>query len=121
MALALTDGLGVDHIVEVGGPHTLRQSFIAARTGGHVAIIGAVGGFEIDTMPFAIVQAKRLRLQAVTVGSRQDQLDMVRGIETHGIRPVIDSRFPLEKLADAFRHLKTGQHFGKICIDITEA
>ncbi len=119
--MALTDGLGVDHIVEVGGPHTLRQSFIAARTGGHVAIIGAVGGFEIDTMPFAIVQAKRLRLQAVTVGSRQDQLDMVRGIETHGIRPVIDSRFPLEKLADAFRHLKTGQHFGKICIDITEA
>jgi NADPH:quinone reductase-like Zn-dependent oxidoreductase len=120
-ALALTSGLGVDHIVEVGGPHTLKQSFIAARTGGHVAIIGAVGGFEIDTMPFAIVQAKRLRLQAVTVGSRQDQLDMVRGIETHGIKPVIDSRFPLEKLADAFRHLKTGQHFGKICIDITEA
>lgn len=120
-ALALTNGLGIDHIVEVGGPNTLKQSFIAARTGGHVALIGATGGFDIDTMPFAIVQAKRLRLQAVTVGSRADQLDMIRAIEIHKIRPVIDSSFPLANLADAFRHLKTGQHFGKICIDITEA
>ncbi len=117
-ALALTGGLGVDHIIEVGGPHTLRQSFIAARTGGHVALIGATGGFEIDTMPFAIVQAKRLCLQAVTVGSRADQLDMVRGMETLGLRPVIDKIFPLTQLAEAFHYLKSGEHFGKICIDM---
>ena len=81
-------------------------------------IIGAVGGFAVDTMPFAIVQAKRLRLQGVTVGSRRDQIDTVRAIETNGIKPVIDSHFPLEQLADAFKHLKSGQHVGKICIDI---
>ncbi|MET0588694.1 MAG: NAD(P)-dependent alcohol dehydrogenase [Novosphingobium sp.] len=116
--LALTGGLGVDHIVEVGGPNTIGQSFVAARTGAHVAIIGAVGGFQVDTMPFAIVQAKRLGLQAVTVGSRRDQIDMVRAIEAHGIKPVIDSSFPLERLGDAFRHLQAGGHFGKICIEI---
>ena len=43
---------------------------------------------------------------------------MVRAIEARGIRPVIDSRFPLERLSDAFRHLQAGGHFGKICIDI---
>jgi NADPH:quinone reductase-like Zn-dependent oxidoreductase len=116
--LALTGGLGVEHVIEVAGPNSIGQSFVAARTGGHIAIIGAVGGFKIDTMPFAIVQAKRLRLQSVTVGSRRDQIDMVRGIDANGIKPVIDSTFPLEKLADAFRHLNSGQHFGKICIDI---
>jgi NADPH:quinone reductase-like Zn-dependent oxidoreductase len=116
--LALTGGLGVDHIVEVGGPNTIAQSFLAARTGGHVAIIGAVAGFDTDVMPFAIVQAKRLRLQAVTVGSRRDQIEMIRAIEANGIRPVIDRTFPLEQLADAFRHLQSGRHFGKICIDI---
>jgi NADPH:quinone reductase-like Zn-dependent oxidoreductase len=116
--LALTGGLGVDHIVEVGGPSTIGQSFVAARTGGHVAIIGAVGGFQVDTMPFAIVQAKRLKLQAVTVGSRRDQIDMVRGIEAAGIRPVLDRTFGLEELADAFRHLQSGRHFGKICIEV---
>lgn len=116
--LALTGGLGVDHIIEVGGPNTLGQSFVAARTGAHIAIIGAVGGFDVDTMPFAIVQAKRLCLQAVTVGSRRDQKNMVRAIEVNGIKPVIDRSFPLERLADAFRHLQGGGHFGKICIAI---
>lgn len=116
--LALTGGLGVEHVIEVGGPNTIGQSFLAARTGGHIAIIGAAGGFETDTMPFAIVQAKRLRLQAVTVGSRRDQITMVRAIEAHGIRPVIDRRFPLEQLPAAFQHLKTGTHVGKICVDI---
>lgn len=117
-ALTLTGGLGVDHVIEVGGPHTIGQSFVAARTGGHVAMIGAVGGFDIDTMPFAIVQAKRLRLQAVTVSSRRDQTGRGGRIEACGVRPVIDSRFPLAKLADAFPHLKSGQQFGKIVIDI---
>jgi NADPH:quinone reductase-like Zn-dependent oxidoreductase len=117
--LALTDGLGVDHVVEVGGPNTLPQSLIAARTGGHLAIIGAVAGFQTDVMPFAVVQAKRLRLQGVTVGSRRDQLDMVRAIEANGIRPVVDHRrFPLEALPEAFRHLQAGGHFGKICLEI---
>ncbi len=117
-ALALTGGRGVEHVIEVGGPHSIGQSFIAARTGGHVAIIGAVGGFDIDTMPFAIVQAKRLRLQAVTVGSRRDQIDLVRAVEAHGIKPVIDSCFPLDQLGVGLSRLMAGEHFGKICIQI---
>lgn len=116
-AAALTPH-GVDHVVEVGGPHTMSQSFAAVRSGGHVAVIGAVAGFEIDTIPFAVLQAKRLRVQGVTVGSRRDQTDMVRGIDAAGIKPVIDRSFALAELADAFRHLDSGAHFGKICIDI---
>lgn len=109
---------GVDHVIEVGGPHTMAQSFAAVRSGGHVAVIGAVSGFDIDTIPFAVLQAKRLRVQGVTVGSRRDQTDMVRGIEATGIKPVIDRRFPLADLADAFRYLESAQHTGKICIEI---
>lgn len=116
--LEFTGGVGVDHVIEVGGPHTIGQSFAAARTAGHIAIIGAVGGFDVDTMPFAIVQAKRLCLQAVTVGSRRDQLDMIRGIEVNGLRPVVDRVFPLEGLVDAFRYLEAKKHFGKICVEI---
>jgi len=69
-------------------------------------------------MPFAIVQAKRLRLQGVTVGSRRDQIDMVRAFDANAIKPVIDRTFPLEHLADAFRYLQSGQHFGKVCIAV---
>lgn len=118
VVLDITGGLGAEHVIEVGGPHTLRQSFIAARTGGHVAIIGAVAGFEIDTMPFAVVQAKRLRLQAVTVGSRRDQIDMIRAIEAHDIHPVIGEVFPLERIEAAFERMSEGALVGKICLKI---
>ena len=37
-ALAFTGGIGVDHVIEVGGPNTLPQSLIAARTGGQDAL-----------------------------------------------------------------------------------
>ncbi len=116
--LDITGGFGVDHIMEVGGPNTLAQSLLAARTGAHIAIIGAVAGFETDAMPFALVQAKRLRLQGVTVGSRKDQLDMIRAIDAIKLKPVIDRGFALPDLAAALRHLASGQGFGKICIDI---
>ncbi len=114
----ITGGIGVDHVIEVGGPNTLKQSLAAVRTGGHLALIGAVAGFKTDVMPFAIVQAKRLRLQGVTVGSRKDQQDMIRAIEANALRPVVDRTFELAELASAYRYLQEGRHIGKICIEI---
>ncbi|MCX7863630.1 MAG: NAD(P)-dependent alcohol dehydrogenase [Novosphingobium sp.] len=114
----LTGNIGVDHVIEVGGPNTLAQSLIAARTGGHVALIGAVAGFDVDTMPFAMVQAKRLHLQGVTVGSRRDQLELVRAIEAQGWKPVVDRSYRLDELAEAFRAMQSGNFIGKICIAI---
>ena len=40
----LTGGRGVDVVVEVGGENTLAQSFDAARVGGHIVVIGVLGG-----------------------------------------------------------------------------
>lgn len=114
----LTGGIGVDHVIEVGGPNTLKQSLAAARTGAHLALIGAVAGFKADAMPFAVIQAKRLWLQGVTVGSRKDQQDMVRAIETNGLRPTVDRVFELTALTSAYRYLQEGRHVGKICIEI---
>jgi NADPH:quinone reductase-like Zn-dependent oxidoreductase len=41
---------------------------------------------------------------------------MIKAIDANGMRPVIDSEFPLEKIVDAFRHQESGRHFGKICL-----
>lgn len=110
-----TGGRGVDHVVEVGGPGTLPQSIAAVRVGGHIALIGVLTGYagDVPTGPFMLKQA---RLQGLIVGSRREQADMVRGIEAVGLKPVIDRSFPLDGLAEAFRHQESGKHFGKICL-----
>lgn len=108
---------GVDHVIEVGGVNTLEQTMLACRAGAHIAIIGVLAGFD-GNVPFRLIQQKRLRLQGVTVGNRRQQEEMIEAINANGIRPVIDKTFPLEALADAFRHQESGRHFGKICIEI---
>jgi len=112
----LSDG-GVDHVVEVGGPGTLGQSMEATRVHGHVALIGVLTGFQ-GPVNTGLLMTRQIRLQGVIVGSRRDQLDLVRAVEANGIKPVIDRNYPLEALADAFRHQESGRHFGKICVDI---
>ena len=115
--LELTGGAGVDCVVEIGGAGTLDQSMMATRVGGHVALIGVLAGFA-GPVQTALLMAKNLRVQGLTVGSRAQQLAMVAGIEANGIKPVISDHFPLERLADAFRHQAANAHFGKIVMDI---
>lgn len=113
----LTNGRGVDHVIEVGGPGTIDQSMLATAVGGHVALIGVLTGVQGD-FPLRFALMRQQRLQGVLVGSRRDQQDFVTALENTGIRPVLDRHFPLESLIDAFRYEESGEHFGKICVDI---
>ncbi|NML17686.1 zinc-dependent alcohol dehydrogenase family protein [Azohydromonas caseinilytica] len=117
LAREWTGGLGVDHVVEVGGPATLAQSIEAVRVGGHIALIGVLTGMGGE-IPTAALMAKQARLQGMIVGSRRMQQDFVAALEATGLRPVIDRTFALADLADAFRHQGAGAHFGKICVSI---
>jgi len=113
----LTGGRGVDHVVEIGGPGTLAQSIQACRIGGHIALIGVLTGIA-GPVPTAALMARQQRLQGVTVGARRHQLDMVRALDATGMKPVIDRTYGLQSLTNAFGHLQSGAHFGKIGVSI---
>lgn len=115
--LELTGGQGVDHVIEVGGPGTLPQSIDAVCIGGHISLIGVLTGRAGD-VPTAKLMAKQARLEGLIVGSRAQQQDMVRAIEANDLHPVLDRSFPLEEIAEAFRHEEAGRHFGKICLEV---
>ncbi len=115
-ARGLTGGRGVDHIVEIGGAGTLAQSIAACRLRGNIALIGVLAGFA-GNVATAAIMAGNVRINGLTVGSREQQLAMIKAIEANAIRPVIDSCFDLEQIADAFRRQESGQHFGKICLE----
>jgi NADPH:quinone reductase-like Zn-dependent oxidoreductase len=116
-AKEITGGRGVDHVVEIGGAGTIAQSIRACRRGGHIALIGVLAGNAGEVPTFEIFLSQ-LRISGVMVGSRADQEDMVRAMNVNCIRPVIDTVFPLDRLADAYRHQASQKHFGKICIEI---
>ncbi|GHC23272.1 zinc-dependent alcohol dehydrogenase family protein [Aidingimonas halophila] len=114
---SLTGGRGVDHVIEVGGPGTLPQSIDAVCIGGHISLIGVLTGRGGD-IPTAKLMAKQAKLQGLIVGSRANQQDMIRAIEASDMHPVIDRTFPLDDIAEAFRHQEAGRHFGKICLSM---
>jgi NADPH:quinone reductase-like Zn-dependent oxidoreductase len=114
--LALTDGRGVDHVIEMGGPGTLPQSIAAVRIGGHISLIGVLTGFA-GVVPTAAMMIKQVRLQGIIVGHHRQQQEMVRAINATQLKPVIDRVFGLEALVDAFRYEESAQHFGKICVE----
>jgi NADPH:quinone reductase-like Zn-dependent oxidoreductase len=115
--LELTDGKGVDHVVEVGGPATLGQSMTAVRLGGHISMIGVLTGLE-GKLSILQLMARQIRLHGFIVGSRRHQQAMVSALNAAKLKPVIDSNFALAELGSAFRHEASGGHFGKICVTV---
>jgi len=116
-AVALSDGRGVDNVIELGGTETLKQSLIAVRPGGTLSMIGVLSGATFGNALLPFVVSRKVRMQGVTVGSREHMSDMLRAMETHQLKPVVDKVFRLEDTAQAFKHLDSGTHFGKVCIE----
>ena len=106
---------GVDHIVEVGGQGTLPESLRAIRPGGTISMIGVLAGGTMDAR-LGLVVTRHVRMQGVTVGSREDFVAMARAMDLAKLHPVVDRTFAFEELPQALDHLASGQHFGKICI-----
>jgi NADPH:quinone reductase-like Zn-dependent oxidoreductase len=111
----ITGGRGYDHIVELGGEKTLPQSLRCIRPGGTLSMIGVLSGNSLAA-PLGLVVTRQVRLQGITVGSRDGFEAMMRAIGQHKVKPVVDRVFAFEQLKEALAHLKSGAHFGKIVI-----
>jgi len=114
--LRLTDGQGVDHVIDIGGGSgSLLRSMSAIAVEGIVSMVGMIGGMrpEID---IGMVFQKNLRMDGVETGSRAMLEDMLAYCADRRIHPVIDQAFPLDSVREAFLHLERAEHIGKICI-----
>ena len=114
----LTGGVGVDHVVEVGGADTLAKSLRAVRQGGHIAVIGVLGGASSTEISVVPVLMQNLRLNGVFVGNRDMFEAVARAFAVGEVRPVVDRVFPFAEARAAFDYLASGKHFGKIVIEM---
>jgi NADPH:quinone reductase-like Zn-dependent oxidoreductase len=113
----ITGGRGYDHIVELGGEKTLPQALRCIRPGGTLSMIGVLSGGMLAAQ-LGLVVTRQVRLQGITVGHRDGFEDLMRALAQHRLKPVIDRVFRFEELKEAMAYLKSGAHFGKICIRI---
>jgi NADPH:quinone reductase-like Zn-dependent oxidoreductase len=111
----LTDGHGVDLVVEVGGAGTLSQSLEAVRFGGQVSLIGVLAGgaAQLDVVPLLM---QNIRVQGILVGHREGFEAMNRAIVQHRLRPVIDRTFELDEVRQGLERMAAGRHLGKLCV-----
>ena len=114
-ARKLTNGEGVDHVIEVGGSGTMPHSLRAVRMEGTISVIGALSGAAATISPVGILM-NSVRLQGIFVGSRAMFERMNRAIEFYRLRPVIDRVFEWTQIKDALRYMESQKHFGKICL-----
>jgi NADPH:quinone reductase-like Zn-dependent oxidoreductase len=116
--LDLTGGRGVDLTLEVGGTGTLSRTLKATAFGGEVGVIGVLSGITGEVQLGAVLH-KAIQLHGIYVGSRAMFAEMNRALSLHQIEPVIDRTFAFDDAPEAFRHLESGRHFGKIVVEVS--
>jgi NADPH:quinone reductase-like Zn-dependent oxidoreductase len=116
-ARTLTGGVGVDHIVEVGGSGTLGKSLRAVRLGGRISLIGVLSGAgEAAIVPILM---KNIQVQGIFVGSRAMFEARNRAVTLHQLHPVVDRVFEFDQAPEALAYLESGAHFGKVVLRIS--
>jgi NADPH:quinone reductase-like Zn-dependent oxidoreductase len=111
-----TGGRGVDHVLEVGGADTVALSLRSIRLGGHVDLIGGLGGFT-GAVDLGDLRSRMGVVQTFYVGNLATFAAMNDFITQHRIHPIIDRTFSFEQAPDAFEYLTGAAHIGKVVIE----
>jgi NADPH:quinone reductase-like Zn-dependent oxidoreductase len=115
----LTDGRGVDHVLELIGGANLNQSAAALAPGGRIAQIGFLEGANI-VLPVIPLMLKRAFVQGISVGHRRAFENMNHAFEERGIKPVVERVYRFDEVPAAFDHLERGP-FGKVVISVPDS
>jgi NADPH2:quinone reductase len=119
----VTEGLGVDRVVEVDFGGNLPISREVLKENGTIAAYASMGAPE-PTLPFYALMFKNITLRAILVYSMPEAAkaqacaDIVQALHEQQLHHLIAARFPLERLAEAHEAQESGQYVGNIIVDI---
>ena len=112
-----TDGVGASHILELGGPGTYDRSLRSVASGGKIIQIGVLTGFG-PKPDLARLQWENADIIGVTVGSVEHFMAMNRFLTEHAVHPIVDRIYGFEEVGEAYAHLRSGSHFGKVVVKL---
>lgn len=111
--LAYTDGRGVDVVIENVGAAVWSTAMKSLVRGGRLVTCGATSG---DQPPADLrrIFIRQLQILGSTLGNTSEFRDLLVFVARHGITPVIDSEFPVDRIHEALDRLESGRQFGKV-------
>lgn len=117
--LALTEGKGVDLLLDVAGGDGINQSIAATKAAGKIAQIGFLTGqsTSLSLMPLIFRQTT---IRGIAVAPRSSFDRMNEFLNQHAIAPVIDHVYSFDQAREAYEHLSRGA-FGKVVISISSS
>lgn len=113
----LTDGRGVDLVVENVGAATWSESQKILRKGGRLVTYGRTTGREAVTNLSTLFWNEQTLIGS-TMGSLSDFREVMEQVFNGSIEPMIDSVHPLEQAAEAYARYERGEQFGKIVLQV---
>lgn len=105
----------VDVVLETVGAATWSHSLRALRPGGRIVVAGATSGSH-PPADLARVYFLQLSIVGSTMGTRTELEQLVRMLESTGLRPLVERELPLADVADALREMAAGNQFGKLVL-----
>ncbi len=114
--LKITDGKGVDNVLEVGGAGTFEKSSACVKPNGTVSVIGILTGLESPSLSLMTI-FNLLRVQGIYVGSTDMLKQLIATMETHQIHPQVDKTFSFSQAKEGYQWMAQAKHFGKVVIE----
>jgi len=123
----MTDGRGVDVVIDIVGAGVVQDNIDAAAVKGRIVCLGRLAGTE-GSFNLDEFSRKRIRMIGVTFRTRtleertavvsRFRDEMLPLLESQAVKPVIDCTFPLAEIERAEQYVRDNQSFGKVVIEV---
>lgn len=125
--LHLTNGEGVQVVIDFVGAPYLEQNLKALALWGRIVYLSTMGGAHAD-VNLGLLMQKRISMRGVTLRTRtlEEKLAVTRRFVAHvlpllasgQVRPVIEQVYPLEQIAEVHNVMAENRNFGKLVVRV---
>lgn len=113
----ITQGSGVDVIVDVAGGDILAQSLRICNYGARVGVIGVLSGQD-SNIHIRDLLAHQVQIRGIFMESTEELRALMRAVDTIKLKPVVDKTFSFMQVKEAYHHLESQKHIGKVVIGL---
>jgi NADPH:quinone reductase-like Zn-dependent oxidoreductase len=114
----LTGKRGVDVIFDSVGAATIDEDLKSVRLGGRIVTCGSTSGPKV-TLLWPRLFFKHADILGSTMGN-SSEFESVLEMIGQGVKPVVDSTYPLAEVEAALAHLDAGDQFGKVILKVAD-